>query len=90
MSSERGPETCARCGHTTLGCENCDRVDPFLGASIYGVRYCHTFSPGYPTCYMDASYEYQHSSKFAVDSHATGVQIGNGMTMNVDIRGDSS
>lgn len=50
-------ETCARCGHQSGGCPQCDRVDPFLGASIDGDPYCHTFSEATPTCYMQACWD---------------------------------
>lgn len=51
-------EVCARCGHQSEGCPNCDQVDSFLGAGIAGKSYCHTFSKVYPTCYMRASWEH--------------------------------
>lgn len=52
-SSVGEPEICARCGHRSQGCANCDRRDPFLGShiGITGQPYCHTFSPERPTCY---------------------------------------
>lgn len=53
----KSAETCARCGHASLGCERCDRVDPFLGSMIGGKLYCHTFSPSAPTCYEKESWE---------------------------------
>jgi hypothetical protein len=61
----REPETCARCGHTTQGCERCGVTHPFLGSSINGQTYCHTWQtiaehlrrPYVPTCYEAASHE---------------------------------
>jgi hypothetical protein len=50
-------QTCARCGHVTLGCDRCGRNDPLLGSSIGDDQYCHTFSEGYPTCYMLTSWD---------------------------------
>lgn len=44
-------ETCARCGHTTPGCERCDRQWPFLGGLLGGNTYCHTYVVGSSTCY---------------------------------------
>lgn len=54
-------QPCARCGHQPGGCPNCDRLDPFLGASIPGSdgtrrAYCHTYSPQ-PSCYVLESWE---------------------------------
>ena len=47
-----GRETCARCGHQTPTCPNCDDEWPFLGASIDDRYYCHTFVEGdVETCY---------------------------------------
>lgn len=48
-------ETCARCGHQTLGCPRCGKNDPFLGAGWKDTKFCHTFSETYPTCYMLAT-----------------------------------
>ncbi|PWK81701.1 hypothetical protein C8D88_116112 [Lentzea atacamensis] len=47
----------ARCGHVTEGCPRCGRNDPLLGSSIGDDQYCHTFSEGYPTCYMLTQWE---------------------------------
>lgn len=46
-------ERCSRCGHGAPVCVHCERLDPILGASIDGQRYCHTFSPaGRRSCYQ--------------------------------------
>lgn len=51
----RSFEACPRCGHSPGGCAHCGQVDPFLGGTVNGVDYCHTFSPGRPTCYESES-----------------------------------
>lgn len=46
------PARCARCGHQPGGCRRCGRSDdPFLGGTIEGKHYCHTFSEQHPSCF---------------------------------------
>jgi hypothetical protein len=46
---------CARCGHRIPHCPRCGIDDPFLGGTVNGQYYCHTFSTTKPTCYMITS-----------------------------------
>lgn len=50
-------ETCARCGHTSGGCQHCGRHDDYLGAQINKASYCHQDWNTEPTCYMQTSWE---------------------------------
>lgn len=45
-------EVCARCGHTSGGCQRCGRHDDDLGGGINGQDYCHNVEG--ETCYMIA------------------------------------
>ena len=57
----RAPQRCWRCGHQVPTCSRCSRREPILGASIDGLRYCHTFTPyGVRSCYQLELHERAH------------------------------